>query len=61
MAKTPAAPSPSPAAAAPAPAPTPLPMPASGGCWVRDPVTGELSRDLSEHPEEAPSADQPKE
>lgn len=37
-------------------APAPLPMPSVGGCWVRHP-DGTLSRDLSEHPEEAPGAE----
>lgn len=58
---------PQPAVTAPAPstatesaqAPA-LEMPASGGCWVRNP-DGSLSRDLIEHPEEAPGANQPKE
>ncbi|MFN3303044.1 MAG: hypothetical protein ACK44A_04915 [Roseateles sp.] len=55
MAKTtPAAP-----AAAPTPA-EPLTLPTTGGCWVRNP-DGTLSRDLSEHPEAATAADQPKE
>jgi hypothetical protein len=50
-----------PAAAPAAPAQAQdLPLPASGGCWVRNP-DGTLSRDLSEHPDEAPGATQPKE
>lgn len=45
----------------PTPAPAPAvpqapPLPTLGGCWVRDPVTGALSRDYDEHPAERPSA-----
>lgn len=50
-------------AAAPSAAPAPAPelLPTSGGCWIRNP-DGSLSRDLSEHPDEAQgAADQPKE
>lgn len=47
-------------AAAPAAPEQPLAMPTTGGCWTRNP-DGSLSRDLSEHPDEAPAADQQKE